>query len=368
MITVDAESTLNYLRGPGHGFLRQTGLTPADLDAATVTELAWGVSNIVIRVDGPDATNSFVLKQSRKKLRTRIDWFSRLDRIWREVEMLRVLQRLLPDGTVPSVLFEDRKNFLFAMEAIDADHRVWKEELLGGHADARTAAQLADCLAAIHRGSAGNCELMEQLGDRVVFDELRLDPFYRYVAERHRDCRQSLETLVDESLSRSDALVLGDFSPKNILLTSHGPVLVDFETGHFGDPAFDVGFFLSHLLLKVVFHAGGAGGPDRWLPFSEVPRKFAARYLLALSASSAPVWCQSDRHPGSDYQHRCVRHLGACMLARVAGKSRVDYLCEDWQSGFVADYCRHLLNEPSLTLVEAFDGLDAALRRRPAGS
>jgi len=37
-------------------------------------------------------------------------------------------------------------------------------------------------------------------------------------------------------------LVLADFSPKNILITDQGIHLVDFETAHYGDPAFDLGF------------------------------------------------------------------------------------------------------------------------------
>ena len=31
-------------------------------------------------------------------------------------------------------------------------------------------------------------------------------------------------------------------------------MMVDFETGHYGDPAFDLGFFLSHLVLKACYH------------------------------------------------------------------------------------------------------------------
>ncbi|MHC4877067.1 MAG: phosphotransferase family protein [Planctomycetota bacterium] len=358
MIEIDATTTLDYLRGPGCDFLPQVGLTPADLESATAKELAWGVSNIVIRVDAPDAGRSFVVKQSREKLRTQIDWFSQLERIWREVDMLHALRRLLPDGAVPAVLFEDRDNYLFAMEAIEADHRVWKAELLDGHFDPAVADNLAACLAAIHRGSTGNSELAELLGNRTVFDELRLDPFYRYVAEHDEVCRPALESIVESSLHRSDALVLADFSPKNILLTTRGPVLVDFETGHFGDPAFDIGFFLSHLLLKVVYHS------SQIAPAINLARVFEDRYFHLLLRDQAPDWATAEDESTSDYERRCVRHLGACMLARVAGKSRVDYLREDWQPDFVTRYCHGLLTESGLTLKESFEWLQTALRER----
>lgn len=372
MLEIDASTTLDYLRGPGRDFLSHVGLTVDDLSSATATELAWGVSNIVIRVDVRPAVRSFVLKQSREKLRTEIDWFSQLERIWREVDMLHALRRLLPDGAVPVVLFEDRENYLFAMEAIEADHRVWKADLLAGEINPEVVKNLAGCLAAIHRGSTGDAALAEQLGDRTVFDELRLDPFYRYVAEHDEHCRPALEVIIESSLTRSDCLVLADFSPKNILITSRGPVLVDFETGHFGDPAFDVGFFLSHLLLKSVYHAGSGNPPAKGeflatLIIEEVSI-FEAVYRLHLEESPIPQWCTSTGHTTSEYERRCVRHLGACMLARVAGKSRVDYLREDWQPDFVTRYCHGLLTDSGLTLQEAFEWLRTALQKRPSRS
>jgi 5-methylthioribose kinase len=364
MLEIDASTTLDYLRGPGQDFLPQVGLSISDLDSATATELAWGVSNIVIRVDVRPAGRSFVLKQSREKLRTEIDWFSQLERIWREVDMLHALRRLLPSGAVPVVLFEDRENYLFAMEAIEADHRVWKAELLAGEIDPKVAKNLAGCLAAIHRGSTGDAALAEQLGDRTVFDELRLDPFYRNVAEHDEHCRPALEAIIHSSLTRSDCLVLADFSPKNILITSRGPVLVDFETGHFGDPAFDVGFFLSHLLLKAVHHDGTGRSQD----MLDLVTAFEQRYFKLLTRSFAPEWTASNDDSTSEYENRCVRHLGACMLARVAGKSRVDYLLEDWQPEFVTRYCHGLLTDSGLTLQEAFEWLKTALAARSSRS
>ncbi|MBI1313207.1 phosphotransferase [bacterium] len=364
MIEIDASTTLDYLRGPGREFLPQVGLTAADLNSATATELAWGVSNIVIRVDVQPAVRSFVIKQSREKLRTQIDWFSQLERIWREVDMLHALKRLLPDGVVPVVLFEDRENYLFAMEAIEASHRVWKAELLAGEIDQNVAKTLAGSLAAIHRGSTGNEVLAEQLGDRTVFDELRLDPFYRYVAEHDEHCRPALEAIIESSLTRSDSIVLADFSPKNILLASHGPVLVDFETGHFGAPAFGVGFFLSHLLLKVVCHASKSNeqrGACLAMQVIAMTREFNRLYFSYLARKPAPHWFEPTGSETSDYERRCVRHLGACMLARVAGKSRVDYLREDWQPKFVTRYCHGLLTDSGLTLNEAFDWMENTL-------
>src|SRR5688572_15434037 len=81
--------------------------------AVAVTALSGGVSSLVLRVQTAD--DCFVLKQSRPQLRTRDAWFSDLDRIYREQEVMEALAGVLPAGTVPRVLFADRANFLFAM-------------------------------------------------------------------------------------------------------------------------------------------------------------------------------------------------------------------------------------------------------------
>src|SRR5438034_1770280 len=95
-----------------------------------VEPLSGGVSNQVLRVT--TAERIFVLKQSRPQLRTRDAWFSDLERIHREQEVMEALQPLLPAGAVPKVLHVDRANFVFAMEHAPAEARVWKEALLAG--------------------------------------------------------------------------------------------------------------------------------------------------------------------------------------------------------------------------------------------
>src|SRR6516162_7969025 len=82
-------------------------------EPVAVEPLGWGVSNAVLRVRTPSQT--FVLKQSRPQLRTRDAWFSNLDRVYREQEVMRMLGMVLPAPTVPEVLFSDRENFVFAM-------------------------------------------------------------------------------------------------------------------------------------------------------------------------------------------------------------------------------------------------------------
>ncbi len=70
-----------------------------------------------------------------------------------------------------------------------------------------------------------------------------------------------------------------DFSPKNLLVYDggRGLMMVDFETGHYGDPAFDLGFFLSHLVLKAFYHA------PRHEPLLELTEQFWIAYRETLA-------------------------------------------------------------------------------------
>jgi aminoglycoside phosphotransferase (APT) family kinase protein len=331
------------------GYLCDTGrLSPAVAARSSAEVLSGGVSNVVMRVLVPDGED-FVVKQSRAQLRTQAAWFSQPERIWRERDVLEVLSRVTPPGLVPKLLFEDRDNFLFAMEAIPREHIVWKSSLLNGEADASIGRRLGETLALIHDGTTGDSDLRERLGDRTIFDELRLDPFYRFVVERQPELRPALERLIDETLGTATCLVLGDFSPKNILLvpsesSSDGErprlVLVDFETGHFGDPAFDLGFFLSHLLLKTIKHARRAD------EFLDMVRAFWWAYR---GARLQPV---CEKHT--------VLHLAACMLARADGKSTVDYLTSEAQS-LVREVTRDWLLSPPDRVDSAFTDLQRRL-------
>jgi 5-methylthioribose kinase len=118
---------------------------------------------------------------------------------------------------------------------------------------------------------------------------------------------RSREDSGDDQQSR--VLVHGDFSPKNLLVHRTGLTLVDFETAHAGDPAFDLGFFLSHLVLKA-FRAARRGALDFTLT-----DLFWEAYQAQVGVDAGRMW-------------RAVWHTAACVLARLDGKSPVDYLHE----------------------------------------
>ncbi|MBI5084262.1 MAG: hypothetical protein HZB13_06665, partial [Acidobacteria bacterium] len=100
---------------------------PAEL---RTTALGGGVSNHVILAEG--GGKRWVFKQSLEKLRVAQDWRSRRDRIWTECAALRAMEAVLPAGSVPKVVLEERGEHVFAMEAAPGGCEPWKAALLSG--------------------------------------------------------------------------------------------------------------------------------------------------------------------------------------------------------------------------------------------
>jgi 5-methylthioribose kinase len=307
MREIDAQTAADYLR--------DSGRVPRGSEVR-IRELAGGVSNIVLRVDVPGQP-PFVIKQCRERLRVAMEWHARLDRIWTESATLGVLRSILPEGTVPHVLFEDRPHYLFAMTCAPEDSVTWKTHLMAGRIDPDIAARLGRILGTIHADAPGLPALRGTLADTSLFEELRIDPYYRTTARRHPDFAPRIDDLI-AAMARPDderTLVLGDFSPKNILVHADGLILLDFECAHAGDPAFDLGFFLSHLLLKAI--RAWPDSPTNVDTFLDLPTFFWKSYLDRRGMGGPAR---------ADLVRRAICHTSACCLARVDGKSPVEYL------------------------------------------
>jgi 5-methylthioribose kinase len=334
MLELTAANAADYLRRKGW-----IGPGPAEVEP-----LGGGVSNVVLRVHTADRV--FVLKQSRPQLRTRDAWFSDLDRVYREQEVMQVLQPLLPPLTVPEVLFSDRGDYVFAMASAPDGARPWKEALLAGRIDMDIGQRAGAVLGRMHDATARAPGLIDAFRDRTVFVQLRVDPFYRRVQERRPEVAHAVAPVIDGLLASRQALCHGDYSPKNILTHEHGFTLVDYETAHQGDPAMDLGFFLSHLLLK----AGRR--PAERLRYFDLTRAFWRGYASAAAFA-----------PRAEMERRGVGHCGVCLLARIDGTSPVEYLPEEPRREAVRRLGRALLLERPVTWDEALALADAALER-----
>jgi 5-methylthioribose kinase len=333
MLELTPENTLDYLRERGW-------IAPGP---AGVESLGGGVSNAVLRVTTPERT--FVLKQSRPQLRTRDAWFSDLDRVYREQEVMQLLRPLLPPLTVPEVLFTDRDNYVFAMSHAPESARPWKEDLLAGTFNSATvAAQAGLVLGRMHQATAGHAAA-RRLADPTVFVQLRVEPFYRRVQERRPEVAKAVGQVVEQMLSLQEALCHGDYTPKNMLVHAGGFMLVDYETAYFGDPTMDLGLFLCHLLLKAVKNQ--ALHPQ----YFALTRAFWQSYEKEVSF-----------RPLAELKARGIRHCAVCLLARIDGTSPVEYLVEEPRREAVRRLGRHLLREHTQTWEEVLAGCEGELR------
>lgn len=262
------------------------------------------MSNTVLLAESP--AGRVVCKQALEKLRVEAEWHSRPERTLREAEALQAVFAFLPLGAVPKVHFLDRENCIYVMEAAAAGASDWKAALLRGDADPAIAAAAGRILGKIIHATWNQPWWEETFGDQTVFDELRLDPYYRYTAARLPQFAPHFQRLIDNCRTRRVSLVHGDWSPKNLLVGPDGVTAIDFEVVHYGDPSFDSGFLLCHLLLKSI-HI-----PSHAADFQYC----AAAFWQELALAGDIPWL----FPAT------VEHLAGLLLARADGKSPAEYL------------------------------------------
>ncbi len=323
----DAEALLGYLRRAGR---------VGESECPTIRVLPGGVSNRTVWVERANG-EAWVLKQALAKLRVKVDWFSDPNRIQREALGLRWLEKLAPPGTITPLVFEDPAQHLLAMLAVPRPHENWKSMLLAGRIESAHVRQFGELLGTIHRcAGQQRAEIAPVFDDRSYFESLRLEPYYAYTATRVPAAADFLHELIEETRRRRETLVHGDYSPKNILIHNGRLVLLDHEVIHWGEPAFDLGFSLTHFLSKA-HHL-----PARRAAFADAARLYWETYRETAGAT--------------DVEPRAVRHTLGCLLGRVAGRSPLEYL-NDAERARQRDAVVKLMKAPPLTvarLVEDF--------------
>jgi aminoglycoside phosphotransferase (APT) family kinase protein len=306
--------------------LRELGLTDG---SATLRgqPLAGGVSSDIWRIDterGPVCA-----KRALAKLRVAADWRAPIARNRYEARWMEIANAAQP-GCAPQVLGQHPQLGVLVMSYLaPGEHALWKNMLRDGHADTATASAVGATLARIHGYSAARPALAAQFDSDAIFFDIRLAPYLLATAERHRELAPALHALVAETQSHRVALVHGDVSPKNILIGPHGPVLLDAECAWWGDPAFDLAFCLNHLLLKCLWNAACSS-------------EFLAAYgALAEAYLQGVAW-----EPRAVLEGRAAALLPGLLLARVDGKSPVEYIESEAQREVVRHAATALLRQP----------------------
>ena len=211
------------------------------------------------------------------------------------------------------------------VHAFDADARVLILEDLGGaermdHALARgaeldgAAACLGAFLGRVHAGTRdaalanafANDEMRRLHGEHIFVLPLRANdfPLAAGLLPRARALREDAELvrIADAAYARylepEGALVHGDVQAGNVLLAPSGPKLLDAEIAHVGDPAFDLGTLVAHLVLP----AAAEGRLGSALPAVDA----AIRAYRGAHGAGAPPLADSLRYAGLELLRRTI--------------------------------------------------------------
>ena len=319
--------------------LRRMRLVQAD-ETPRLAQLAGGVSSLIVRAD--TARGPICVKQALPQLKVEALWEAPVERNRAEVAWMRIAQRIVP-GCVPAILGEDVQDNAFAMQWLAPDdYPIWKSELRDGIADTAIAQAVGRNLAAIHSATAGDAQIARAFAHDEGFYAIRLEPYFVETARKHPECAAALQALVQTTANTKLALVHGDVSPKNILVgpprkggDTAQPVFLDAECAWYGDPAFDVAFCLNHLLLKCV-----------WRPDT------AASFLACFDSLSRAYLSGVTWEAPAQVEARAAALLAGMLLARIDGKSPVEYITSEIDRDRVRRFAIPLLLQPARRLSE----------------
>ena len=292
---LDARSAAEHLQA--RGLVRSS---------AAIETLGGGVSNVVLRARA--GKRSLVLKQALPRLRVTRDWFADPERTITEARALRVAAGVDPSW-VPAVVDLDERRRVLVIESAPPDVIDWKQQLMRGQVESAVAGDAGGFIARVHRATLVGAVTPPHLRCFDVpqaFEQLRIRPYFESVAAGDERLGDIIMPPVREMKRRRICLVHGDVSPKNVLVGSGLHWLIDWEVAHLGDPAFDVAFMVTHLLLKSLHlpeHRGKL-------------LESACAFLEGYAAADGPA--QDDQH--------CVALTGALLVARVDGRSPAEYL------------------------------------------
>ena len=271
-----------------------------------VVELPGGVSATVIAASVAATGDAFVVKQALPQLRVRDEWLATPDRAETEVAAMTLCGAITP-GVVPAILDSDPAAHALVMELIPPTARNWQAEVGEGRVHADAGRWAGATLGAWHLTTSTGA-LPAGFDDLEAFEQLRLRPFHETVIERLPELADGITPLLDELRSDRRCFVHGDYSLKNMLVGPAGNWVLDFEVAHYGNPVFDLGFFLSFVVLSAI----------RWEPLAPELRSLADGFFRGYD-EAAGVGFAGDRAS-------VTAHTAALMLARTDGKSPAQFL------------------------------------------
>ena len=291
--------------------VEELGLATAS-EVQSVKPLTGGVASDIAMVDL--GTRKLCVKFALPKLKVAAEWLAPVHRNAAEYAWLEVAAGVAPESAV-RLFGRSEKAHGFAVEFLDGTGVfLWKERLLAGEPEQGEAAKVGTLLGKVHDHSAQDHFDTAAFQNRDDFHALRIEPYLSFTRTRHPQLTKPLKALEDMLYESQKVLVHGDASPKNIMFRQGAAILLDAECATMGDASFDPAFCLNHLALKAVHLT-----------------KTRQSNLEAMRA----LWKAYVHHVSwedpSNLEKRLCALLPALMLARIDGKSPVEYLSRDNQ-------------------------------------
>jgi aminoglycoside phosphotransferase (APT) family kinase protein len=272
---------------------------------AAIRLLGGGVSSVVAQIT--DGGNRFVAKSPRSRFSVADEWSVARERGIVEAEILRFVENKLGTLATPRVIAND-VDAIVLLESAFGDEKslcpTYKSELLAGRMHSDVARCVGQGLRALHALSVP--DFLDSELTHNLFLSQRIDPYFVTSAQRHPDLEAEFESVISSLVHpKVKRIVHGDANPKNILcLDNAGAALIDWEVVHVGDPSFDLAMMSAHLLLKAL-------------------REGTHNCVDSLVREWGAFWAGYGE---ADDEALVIKVMGAIMLARLWGKSRVDYL------------------------------------------
>jgi hypothetical protein len=184
-------------------------------------------------------------------------------------------------------------------------------------------------------------DLCRRFDTGAEFFALRIEPYLLTTGRKHPRLQHFFQAEADRLQSTSLALVHGDWSAKNMLVSPDRLVILDWEVAWFGDPAFDSAFFLNLLYLKSLLN-----------------RRWAAQYVKLMQLFRE-TYRGHMAHFDAELDRRIVHLTLLLMLARIDGKSPVEYITMEADKDFVRTFVGQMLIDE----VDNFDEVDLRWRK-----
>jgi aminoglycoside phosphotransferase (APT) family kinase protein len=304
--------------------------------------LTGGVSSDIALVDM--GARKLCVKFALEQLKVEQEWYANIERNQAEYLWLEFASSVAPSAA-PVLFGSSNELHGFAMEFVEGDTvYLWKAELLAGQPDRGEAGTVGDVLGRIHRASTSD-EVLSRFQNQQDFYALRVEPYLVFTASKHPDLVDRIHGLVEMLDAHPFVLVHGDVSPKNIIFRDGKPIFLDAECATVGDPSFDLSFCLNHLVIKGL-HV-----------------KESRHFLLP---AVLQFWQAYKQHvtweEAAALEQRVCRLLPAMMLARVDGKSPVEYLDADERS-MLRSMSVPLITDPTPSLADFVDRITHHLKR-----